>query len=225
RSRSKSSKRRPSRSREELPPVAKVFKNLLILEESLRQQVAQQRSLRNNYLAFLTVLLSFLTISLYKLYFSLVEPTGYLKFFYRFISVISFVTLSLYYISGDYHRTIVLPKKFLSSTNKGLRQLNVRLIKVKTPLSDKYTDLFRYSLKILSSFLKWLLNLTGPLKNFKIGKFFEKIILSIENRSQPRVGATEVKLVLNPRIFNTHTRENWEMYRNEFWSREGARRR
>lgn len=44
-------------------------------------------------------------------------------------------------------------------------------------------------------------------------------------RSQPRIGAVDVKLILNPRAFNAEIREGWEIYRDEFWAREGARRR
>lgn len=48
---------------------------------------------------------------------------------------------------------------------------------------------------------------------------------SVALRSQPRIGACDVKLVLNPRAFSAEIREGWEIYRDEFWAREGARRR
>ena len=41
-----------------MPTSGKVFRNLLILEESLRQQVIQQRAMRRKYLTFLSILCS-----------------------------------------------------------------------------------------------------------------------------------------------------------------------
>lgn len=218
-------KRKLSKAKDDLPPAANIFKNLLIMEESLRQQVSAQRALRHKYLLFLTILFSLLAVCCYNLFMRLQQPTGYVRVSYQFVSLIIVVTLFLYYISGEYHRTIVLPRRFLSSTNKGLRQLNVRLTKVKTPLSDRLIDSIRYSLHMVASMLQWGLDSTGPLKHLRLSQYVQSLILALENRAQPRVGATEVKLVLNPRIFGTSIRENWEMYRNEFWAREGARRR
>ena len=49
--------------------------------------------------------------------------------------------------------------------------------------------------------------------------------MTCQSQCQPRIGVTDVKLVLNARVFNTDIREGWEMYRSEFWINEGIRRR
>ncbi|ODV83609.1 hypothetical protein CANARDRAFT_29836 [[Candida] arabinofermentans NRRL YB-2248] len=57
---------------------------------------------------------------------------------------------------------------------------------------------------------------------------FKKWCVDLEVKlrtSKQNGGVRDVKIVLNPRIFNTATREQWELYRNEFWNKETIRRR
>lgn len=114
---------------------------------------------------------------------------GIKKLFYRVISIITSMTLLLFYLSGEYTRTISRPRKHLVTANKGIRQLNVRLVKVKVGAVDRILAYLRLT----------------------------------ENSTQ-RKGVEHVRLVLNPRIFSTATREQWELYRNQFWSLEAVRR-
>ncbi|GMF04758.1 unnamed protein product [[Candida] boidinii] len=234
-SRSHSARRRShSRSREEIAPAAKIFKNLLILEESLRQQYTEQKLLRRKYFCFFMTIGIFSISSGYQLISSSsISISNYMKLIYQIIFVITIVTLVLFYLSGEYNRTIVRPRKFISTTNKGLRQLNLRIVKLKTKnldlLSDLSRDLMRFLIKFLNFYLKFLNKFDKIFNNLPILNSilinFKKFLIMLNFRSQPRVGAIEVKLVLNPRVFNTATREQWELYRNEFWSKEGARRR
>lgn len=122
---------------------------------------------------------------------SIGEESGYIliNIIYRVISIITGMTLVLFYLSGEYARTISLPRKFLTTTNKGIRQLNVRLVKVKVPFKERFVGYLRLRLQ----------------------------------KSQ-QGGVDHVRLVLNPRVFSTATREQWELYRNQFWNLEGVRR-
>lgn len=119
----------------------------------------------------------------------------------------------------------MLPRRFLSLTNQGLRQLNVRLVKIKTPFFDKLTDLIREILLAIVNFNLSVFHKLSPEsiqnKNSKI----EVFLVTCQSQCQPRIGVTDVKLVLNARVFNTDIREGWEMYRSEFWINEGIRRR
>lgn len=261
--------------------TAQIFKNMLILEESLRQQYIQQQNLRYKYSLFLVVMV---IIFMYSTYMSLFHPmyvelsdndvasevfSNSVKsyddlsvtaselqsgveasisksgipdfpliarltegldnfreddkkkpagFFYdtesdaevadgniavdvrdtkyaltnimhRVISIIMFMTLLLFYLTGEYTRTISIPRKFLVTTNKGIRQLNVRLVKVKVPMKERIIGF---------------------------------IHLQLQNQRQ---GVDHARLVLNPRIFSTATREQWELYRNQFWGLESVRNR
>lgn len=205
------------------PATGKIFRNLLILEESLRQQVIQQRALRRKYLAFLAVLCSLIASISHHLYFN--HHSGALRVILQFTLLALLVTLMLYHLSGEYQKTIVLPRKFLSSTNKGLRQLNVRLVKIKTSLTDSTVDLIREFGLFLTTMCLKSMHTVYPSSVQNPSSKLEVWFVSGQLQCQPRFGLTDVKLMLMPRSFNTDIREGWELYRNEFWVNEGMRRR
>lgn len=209
------------------PATGKIFRNLLILEENLRQQVIQQRALRRKYLTFLAVLCSLITSISHILYFS--EPDSSVKGPFRvilqFILLALLMTIMLYHLSGEYQKTIVLPRKFLSSSNKGLRQLNVRLVKIKTPWSDAFVDTLREMGLFISTMCLKSVHKVYPHKKNNRNSKLEVFLISCLLKCQPRLGITDVKLVLNARVFKTHVREGWDLYRSEFWVQEGVRRR
>lgn len=205
------------------PTTGKIFRNLLILEESLREQVMQQRTLRRKYLTFLALLCSLIASISHHLYFN--HPLGASRVVLQLVLLALLVTLLLYHLSGEYQKTIVLPRKFLSSTNKGLRQLNVRLVKIKTSFADSAADLIReFGLFLCTMALK-ILHTAVPSTIFNPKSRLEVWLVSAQLRCQPRFGLNDVKLVLFPRSFSTDIREGWELYRNEFWVNEGMRRR
>ncbi|CAI5756459.1 unnamed protein product [Candida verbasci] len=208
-----------------MPASGKVFRNLLILEESLREQVIQQKAMRRKYLTFLTILCSIIAALTHYLFISNSPTQGTTRVILQFFLLATIITLMLYHLSGEYQKTIVLPRKFLSSTNKGLRQLNIRLVKIKLPIIDKVTDTIR---EILSSIIEIALDGFHKISPNSINNKDSKIeifLVKCKAQCQPRIGVTDVKLVLNARVFNTDIRESWEMYRSEFWINEGVRRR
>ncbi|CAK7891069.1 hypothetical protein CAAN1_01S01838 [[Candida] anglica] len=210
-----------------MPATGKIFRNLLILEESLREQVIQQRALRRKYLTFLAILCSLIASISHHLYF--IDPnlsaSGAMRVIFQFTLFALLVTLMLYHLSGEYQKTIVVPRKFLYSTNKGLRQLNVRLVKIKTSLTDDATDIIReFSLFIATMCLNCLHKVYPSMIENKNSKL-EVFLVSCQSQCQPRIGVTDVKLVLNARVFSTDVREGWELYRSDFWIQEGVRRR
>lgn len=217
--------RSSSAHREKVSSTTKIFRNLLILEESLRQQSQDQRILRRKFTAFLATLAGLAGFSFYSLYCTDTKPSPFIKLVLQFMFFFILITLVLFHLSGEYRRTIIIPRRFFTSTNKGLRQLNLRLVKVKTPIGDKFIDIARAIMMSIVHFDQMLLDHTGPFKNSRLGNWLKRTLKVLEIRAQPRVGATDVKLVLNPRAFNSEIREAWELYRDEFWAREGSRRR
>lgn len=205
------------------PAAGKIFRNLLILEESLRQQVMQQRALRRKYLTFLAVLCSLIASISHHLYFN--EHSASVRVLLQLLLLALSVTLMLYHLSGEYQKTIVLPRKFLSSTNKGLRQLNLRLVKIKTSMTDSTVDLIREAGLFLCTMCLRSLHTVYPSMIQNPSSRLEVFLVSAQLQCQPRFGLTDVKLTLMPRSFNTDIREGWELYRNEFWINEGVRRR
>lgn len=210
-----------------MPATGKIFRNLLILEESLREQVIQQRALRRKYLTFLSILCSLIASISHHLFFvdPILSSTGTMRVVLQFCLLALLVTLMLYHLSGEYQKTIVVPRRFLSSTNKGLRQLNVRLVKIKTPLSDNIIDLIREFLLFIATMCINSLHTVYPTTENNKNSRLEVFLVSCQLQCQPRIGVTDVKLVLNARVFNTDIREGWELYRSEFWIHEGVRRR
>jgi hypothetical protein len=292
--------------------TAQIFKNLLILEESLRQQFAEQQKLRYKYTIFLAGLLVVFLYSAYltttqtmysvtsetlsngalknsNYYYDLekngnaittgdslidisvpefptivknselnsiaddsctttshvfsenevrggngvdepsleVEDSGYLtmNIIYRIVSIITGMTLLLFYLTGEYTRTISRPRKFLTTANKGIRQLNVRLVKVKVSYRERFAGLLSWgasraehqqqqqqqSVKSKSG--------AGPSAQSGRGASTGSGSGSGSNSSRHR--RHEVRLVLNPRVFSTGAREQWELYRSQFWSLQG----
>lgn len=210
-----------------MPPSGKVFRNMLILEESLREQVIQQRAMRRKYLIFLAILCSIIAGLAHHLFIldAAVSSTGTARLILKFLLISTVITLLLYHLSGEYQKTIVLPRKFLSSTNKGLRQLNVRLVKIKTPLADKVTDLIREFSLLVVNFALEVFHRVSPSSIQNKDSKIEIFLVTCQSQCQPRIGVTDVKLLLNARVFNVDIREGWEIYRSEFWINEGVRRR
>lgn len=210
-----------------VPAAGKIFRNLLILEELLRGQVVEQRALRRKYLTFLAVLCLLIAVILHHLYLTdaSVSPRGTMRVILQFVLLALVMTLLLYHLLGEYQKTIVLPRKFLSSTNKGLRQLNVRLMKIKTPWLQEVPDLLREVLLVFITYCLHLLHFVSPTSKNNRHLKLEVFLVTCQLLCQPRIGVTDVKLVLNARVFNTDIREGWEVYRNEFWIKEGRRRR
>lgn len=207
------------------PSTGKIFRNLLILEESLREQLIQLRAMRRKYLTFLLVLCCLIASISHHLYFGVDTAQGAVRVLLQFVLLGLIMTLLLYHLSGEYQKTIVLPRKFLSQANKGLRQLNVRLVKIKTPLTDVMIDLIREICLLLVTMCRNSLHRVYPSKRGNRNSRLEVFLVTCQLRCQPRIGVTDVKLVLNARVFNTDVREGWELYRSEFWINEGMRRR
>ncbi|SMN21472.1 similar to Saccharomyces cerevisiae YAL009W SPO7 Putative regulatory subunit of Nem1p-Spo7p phosphatase holoenzyme [Maudiozyma saulgeensis] len=210
------------RNSNQISPTSMIFRNLLIMEEDLRNQAREQKKLRWQYTGFLSCLAGVAAFSIYELYFSDVVVKGVYRFFLQFTICFISITLVLFHLSGQYKRTIVIPRRFFASTNKGIRQFNLRLVKVHSSWDENLTDMIRFTMNAFSDSNIWLCE--------EILTFWKPIVLlrfwhSVKLRCQPRIGAIDVKIVLNPRAFSAEIREGWEIYRDEFWAREGARRR
>lgn len=138
------------------------------------------------------------------------------------------VTLCLFWGTGMYERGVRWPRKFVSTTNRGLRGFNMKVVVVKG--------------SILSELTGWLgmLDLMGLFREQKIN--FQVVPKDIEagtsakehwNQHVSRHGLIEediapsgdvLKLLLLPKPFSPDFREGWETYRMEYWDKENARR-
>ncbi|CCG82692.1 Sporulation-specific protein spo7 [Taphrina deformans PYCC 5710] len=103
------------------------FVDLLIFEESFRQEYLRLKSIKRKY-TFL-----FVCLVVWNIYFLYVVWQGttryhYLSFLYRVCLLAGLSTLLLFYLSGLYHDTLVQPRKFIPQANRALRHYNVKLV-------------------------------------------------------------------------------------------------
>lgn len=222
RSNSRTSSGRNVKSSNDISSASKIFRNLLILEDDLRNQAHNQKVLKWQFTIFLSCLMGVAAFAFYELYFTNGSVKGFYKFILQFTLLFIAITVSLFHLSGEYKRTIIIPRRFFTSTNKGIRQFNVKLVKVPSTWNESFTDFIRLTSRKVAHFNIYLLTCMTRLSPENT---FVKFWISVTIRSQPRIGAVDVKLVLHPKSFSAEIREGWEIYRDEFWAREGARRR
>lgn len=222
RSNSRTSSGRNVKSSNDISSASKIFRNLLILEDDLRKQAHKQKVLRWQFTIFLSSLMGVAGFAFYQLYFTGESARGLHRYALQFVLLFIGVTVALFHLGGEYRRTIVIPRKFFTSTNKGIRQFNIKLVKVHSTWNEKFTDFVRFTSRNVARLNISIL--TGVCRLHESNALVA-FWTSVTVRSQPRIGAVDVKLVLNPRSFSAEVREGWEIYRDEFWAREGARRR
>lgn len=119
---------------------ANVYRNLLIMEESLRTEYVQLRFTRRIYSIFFLCLIAGTVVLSYYVF---LDPSIYrgVHFFNRLGLMILSVTIVLFYISGSYSTTLVHSRRFIHNTNKGLHELNVKLVKVPPTWLETLVDI------------------------------------------------------------------------------------
>ncbi|KAL7272933.1 Nem1-Spo7 phosphatase regulatory subunit [Rhizina undulata] len=219
---------------------SQIYLNLLLLEASLRSQYLHLLSRRRKFTFFLVLLF------LWNLFF-------FLRIFlfggspYSSISVLEklglgggVVTAGLYYATGLYHTTIVEPRRFVSSSNRGLRGFNVKLVKI--PLSYRgwitwWWGWYTFSPpapppppKRRPSNTKRPTHL-HPHSPSTPSKLSQPINPGAEDSDSTDdeveewlPGGLHLKLIVLPKGFSPDFREGWELYRSEYWEKENEAR-
>lgn len=127
-------KRSRSRSRDAAASIhplsiVSVFSNLVIVEDSLRKRYMKLQKSRRNYLIFFYFMVA---LACYLTYVNIYAPSMYrwIRFLETMINIADYISLGLFYLTGLYQKTFVIAPRFIHEANKGLKQLNVRLVKV-----------------------------------------------------------------------------------------------
>lgn len=216
------------------PP--QIYLNLLILESSLRLQYLSLRARLRLHLLLLVVLVAWTLSFTYLLFFRPREDgIGVGGSVYWVLETAEklgwcsgIVTLCLFWGTGMYERGVRWPRKFVGTTNRGLRGFNMKVVVVKGTFT--------------SEILGWLgmLDPAGWWKEERVN--FQLLPKDIEahgvgkehwNAHASRHGLIDediapsgdvLKLLLLPKPFSPDFREGWENYRAEYWERENARR-
>ncbi|CZT10202.1 hypothetical protein WAI453_009328 [Rhynchosporium graminicola] len=225
------------------PP--QIYLNLLILEASLRAQWLQLRTRRRQHTFFLTLLGLWVIYFGYALYFApredgsgvggsvywVVEMTERLCF------MGGVVTGILVWGTGQWERGLRWPRRWVYTTNRGLRGFNCKLVVIKQPLwRDVLSTLsFLFSYGLFSS-------TSGSSYRFvdqSLLRESEKVQSKGGHHALPNIheddesagyeedlspGGDYIKLLLLPKPFSPGFRENWDIYRTEYWEKENERR-
>jgi hypothetical protein len=214
------------------PP--QIYLNLLILEASLRSQYLTLRARRRQHTFFLLILSLWTAYFCYALFLRPREDgSGVGGSVYWTVEVAEklalmggLVTAILMWGTGQWERGVRWPRRWVGITNRGLRVINTKIVVIKGPwwkeMLSQSSFLFPYS-----SFFP------SP------GSSYHYIDHSLERGTPPdgdfagnskileeelAPGGDYIKLLLLPKPFSPDFRENWELYREEYWEKENERR-
>ena len=226
-----------------------IYLNMLILEASLRAQYLELRARRRKHTFFLTLLCLWLAGFAYALFLAPREDGrgvgGSVYWVVDMTEKVCFIsgiiTGMLIWATGIWERGIRWPRRWFGISNRGLRGFNCKLVIVKRPWWVE-----------LGSFLGWFFTYGAFSSTAGQYRVVEPAILRETERElninqhnphdhpylsmargDEEKGAHEedlapggdyVKLLLLPKPFSPNFRENWEVYRSEYWERENERR-
>ncbi|RDW91954.1 hypothetical protein BP5796_01348 [Coleophoma crateriformis] len=225
------------------PP--QIYLNLLILEASLRAQWLQLRTRRRQHTFFLTLLGLWILCFGYALFLAPREDGSgvggsvywVVEVFEKMCLMGGVVTGILVWGTGQWERGVRWPRRFIGHTNRGLRGFNCKLVVIKQPWWKEFASmlsfLFSYGLFSSSSGDSYQFVDQGLLieseKATKNGGHHALPNIH-ENDETPGYeedlapGGDYVKLLLLPKPFSPGFRENWDIYRTEYWEKENERR-
>lgn len=223
-----------------------IYLNMLVLEASMRAQYLELRTRRRKHTFFLGLLSVWLTGFGYALFFAPREDgVGVGGSVYwvvdmteRVCFMAGIVTALLVWATGIWERGIRWPRRWFAVTNRGLRGFNCKLLVVKRSwwVEAVSTVGFFFTYGAFSH--------TSGQYRFVEPSILREVEkeLKLSHREHPPLpfastdeerggheedlapGGDYVKLLLLPKPFSPNFRENWEVYRSEYWERENERR-
>ncbi|TWU76599.1 hypothetical protein ED733_008077 [Metarhizium rileyi] len=224
-----------------------VYLNLLILEASLRAQFLELRARKRHHTFFLALLTLWVAFFGYKLYFAPREDGrgvgGSIYWALEGAQKVCFmggiITAILIWVTGIWDRGIRWPRRWFAISNRGLRGFNCKLVIIRRPWWAEALSTIGFFLTYglfshtsSSSYRHvepWLLREVE--KDIQLsGEGHPLLVLPHEDEEKGgheedlAPGGDYVKLLLLPKPFSPTFRENWELYRTEYWERENERR-
>lgn len=224
-----------------------VYLNLLILEASLRAQYLELRARKRHHTFFLTLLTCWVTFFGYKLYFAPREDGkgvgGSIYWAVEGAQKVCFmggiITAILVWAAGIWERGIRWPRRWFAISNRGLRGFNCKLVLIRRPWWAEALSTIGFFLTYglfshtaSSSYRHVEPSLLREVEKEIQGSGESHPMLVLPPEDSERGGHEEdlapggdyVKLLLLAKPFSPTFRENWELYRTEYWERENERR-
>ncbi|RMD44586.1 hypothetical protein DV735_g459, partial [Chaetothyriales sp. CBS 134920] len=205
------------------PPA--IYLNLLILESSLRSQYLHLLSRRRLNMFFM-LLLSIWNLAFAWAFFLRPREDGHghggsvywmVEAFQRVALMGGVVAALLIWATGQWERGVRWPRKWLATTNRGLREFNLRVVVVKRRW---YRELLGHLAFLLPLGLLWSDDTGG----FEDWHLVENEATGHVVEDDLAVGGDHIILLLQPKAFGPAFREAWEDYRAAYWERENSRR-
>jgi uncharacterized protein YeaO (DUF488 family) len=222
------------------PP--QIYLNLLILEASLRSQFLALRARRRQNTFVLTLLGVWIAYFFYTQYLRPRDDgngVGGNKFWVfdigEKIALISGCVMGiLFWATGQWERGVRWPRRWLGTTNRGLRTMNCKIVVLKGPWWKEMISHLSFLLPVSSLFptpgssyhyidysateKRQMMQSSRPRAVYKEGVRYD----TVEEDVAP--GGDYIKIMLLPKHFTPDFRENWESYRMEYWEQENQRR-
>ena len=217
------------------PP--QIYLNLLILEASLRAQYLTLRDRRRQNTFFIFLLCIWNVGFTYLLFFRPREDgSGAGGSVYWVVETAEkmalmggVVTAILIWGTGQWDRGMRWPRRWVGIANRGLRDVNAKIVVIKGPwwkeMLGHLSFLFPYSSFFPASgssyhYVDHATEKHGS-GSHRSGLEEDDDMLREEDLSP---GGDYIKLLLLPKPFSPDFRENWELYRLEYWEKENERR-
>ena len=217
------------------PP--QIYLNLLILEASLRAQYLTLRDRRRQNTFFITLLGLWILGFAYLLFLRPREDGNgrggsvywVVEMGEKMALMGGLVTAILIWGTGQWDRGMRWPKRWVGIANRGLRSVNAKIVVIKGPwwkeMLGHFSFLFPYSSFFPASGSSYHY-IDHATEKHSSGSYRrgseEEEELSREEDLSP--GGDYIKLLLLPKPFSPDFRENWEVYRLEYWEKENERR-
>lgn len=218
------------------PP--QIYLNLLILEASLRSQYLTVRARRRQNTFFLLLLTLWVVYFFYALFLHPREDgRGIGGSVYWVIEVAQKIALLagvvtgvLIWGTGQWERGVRWPRRFVGVANRGLRTMNCKIIVIKGPwwkeIPGYMSSLFPYTSFFPSQGSSYhYIDASVERRNHNITKHGHQEDETVRIREEDLApGGDFIKVLLLPKPFSPEFRENWELYRNDYWDKENERR-
>ncbi|SPN98478.1 related to SPO7 protein [Cephalotrichum gorgonifer] len=225
-----------------------IYLNLLILEASLRAQYLELRARRRHHTFFLSILTVWVAGFGYALFLAPREDgRGHGGSVYWGLEVAEqvcfmggVITAILVWGTGIWDRGVKWPRRWFAISNRGLRGFNCKLVLIRRPWWAELVSTIGFFLTygLFSHTASSSYRFVNPVilrevqKELNIGGSENHPALPIVVEDDERGGHEEdlapggdyVKLLLLPKYFTANFRENWDLYRTEYWEKENERR-
>lgn len=230
------------------PP--QIYLNLLILEASLRSQYLTLRARRRQN-TFVLTLLSIYLLIFFDLIFLRPREDGkgrggsqywLVDMLQKVGFITGVVTALLFWATGQWERGVRWPRRWVGVANRGLRGVNAKIVVIRGPWWREVGEWILFlrpfsgglwggeqggsSYHFINVQQEKHASLDGGAGVAHAGHARRRIVEDGKEYAEEDIapGGDYIKLLLLPKPFTPDFRQNWEVYRAEYWERENERR-